>query len=74
MIPNERASAGSSSSSGSSTSSPSTNHAPSYSTPSSLRAHQPSAAGVSSPYGQQLQPTSPTSSGLPPFKPSQPRF
>jgi hypothetical protein len=74
MIPNERAGAGSSSSNSSSTSSPSTNHASSYSAPLSLRPHQPSAAGVSSPYGQQLQPTAPTSSGLPPFKPSQPRF
>lgn len=76
MIPNERASSGGSTASGSAPSAPLSNsHAPSL----GLRAHQPVGSTVSSPYGQQLQPsssssTSSTTSGLPPFKPSQPRF
>jgi predicted HicB family RNase H-like nuclease len=71
MIPNERASGGSSTSSSTPSISSSHNHSSSHSTPLGLRTHQPQTAGVSSPYGQQLQPTS---QGLPPFKPSQPRF
>lgn len=75
MIPNERAGGGSTNSTSSSSSTPSvsssTNHGSVHSAPLGLRAHQPATAGVSSPYGQQLQPTS---SGLPPFKSSQPRF
>ena len=68
MIPNERASSGSSSSSMSSSTPAPTSPAPSL----GLRNHQPSGAGVNSPYGQQLQPTSPsTMSALPPFKPAQ---
>lgn len=71
MIPNERATGGSSSSAASTPSLQSTSHTPSYSSPSSIRPLQPQTPGVNSPYGQQLQPTS---NGLPPFKPSQPRF
>lgn len=71
MIPNERTTGGSSSSIASTPSLPSASHTPSYTSPSSLRPHQPQTPGVNSPYGQQLQPTS---NGLPPFKPSQPRF
>lgn len=70
MIPNERASGGSSTPSSTPSIGSSTNHGSSHSMPLSLRPHQPQTAGVSSPYGQ-LQPTS---QGLPPFKPSQPRF
>ena len=71
MIPNERASGGSSTPTSSSSVAASTNHGSSHSTPLGLRPHQPQTAGVNSHYGQQLQPTS---QGLPPFKPSQPRF
>jgi predicted HicB family RNase H-like nuclease len=74
MIPNERASGSSTSSSSAPTSSSSGNHSASYTPSPAIRAHQPTTAGVSSPYGQQLQPANPSSSGLPPFKPSQPRF
>lgn len=71
MIPNERASGGSSAPSSSPSIGSSVNHSSSHAAPLGLRPHQPQTAGVSSPYGQQLQPTS---QGLPPFKPSQPRF
>ena len=72
MIPNERTSSSGSSSSGSAPSAPlGSSHAPSL----GLRNHQSVGSTVSSPYGQQLQPSSSTTtSALPPFKPSQPRF
>lgn len=75
MIPNERASTSSSSSSTSSSTPASTSQSPSL----GMRNHQPAGVGMNSPYGQQLQPTSTstspsTMSALPPFKPSQPRF
>ncbi|MBL9164590.1 MAG: hypothetical protein JNL18_17815 [Planctomycetaceae bacterium] len=71
MIPNERASGGSPTPSSTPSIGSTSNHGSNHSAPLGLRAHQPHTAGVSSPYGQPLQPTS---QGLPPFKPSQPRF
>ena len=71
MIPNERASGGSSSTGSTPSIGSTTNHGTTHSSSLGLRPHQPQAAGVNSHYGQQLQPTS---QGLPPFKPSQPRF
>ena len=71
MIPNERASGGSPSVSSTPSIGSTANHGTTHSTPLGLRPHQPQTAGVNSHYGQQLQPTS---QGLPPFKPSQPRF
>ena len=71
MIPNERASGGSSTTGSTPSIGSTTNHGTTHSSSLGLRPHQPQAAGVNSHYGQQLQPTS---QGLPPFKPSQPRF
>ena len=71
MIPNERASGGSSSTGSTPSIGSTTNHGATHSSSLGLRPHQPQAAGVNSHYGQQLQPTS---QGLPPFKPPQPRF
>ncbi|BBO32330.1 hypothetical protein [Lacipirellula parvula] len=71
MIPNERATGGSPSPASIPSTPLSGGHSSTHSPSLGLRPHQPTQVGVSSPYGQQLQPTS---SGLPPFKPSQPRF
>jgi len=71
MIPNERVGGGSPSPSSASSIGSTVNHGTTHSSSLGLRPHQPTTAGVNSPYGQQLQPTS---QGLPPFKPSQPRF
>ena len=71
MIPNERVGGGSPSPSSGSSIGSTVNHGTTHSSSLGLRPHQPTSVGVNSPYGQQLQPTS---QGLPPFKPSQPRF
>ena len=55
MIPNERASGGSSTPSSSSSVASSTNHGSSHSSSLGLRPHQPQTAGVNSHCGQQLQ-------------------
>jgi len=71
MIPNERATGGSPSPASTPSTPLSGGHSSAHSPSLGLRPHQPAQVGVNSHYGQQLQPTS---SGLPPFKPSQPRF
>ena len=72
MIPNERGASATPQSAP--VQAASNNHSSAFSSSPALRAHQPATSGVNAPYGQQLQPATPPSSGLPPFKPSQPRF